>query len=82
MDFFDQFLNPNHSHVYIDANPTPKNNKAAPEIHCQVWVFWQIFQNWKLGSSAIQAKIIVPLSCWDIKEGAWIKIIAWNIKNW
>ena len=74
----DQFLNPNHSYISTDANPIQKNQKAAPEIHYQVWVFWQIFKNWKLGSRAIQAKILVPLPSWGFKEGFQIKNINSN----
>ena len=73
---------PNHSIHKCKANPIPRDQKAAQKLHNKTWVFWQKFQNWKLGSRAIQAKITIPLSCWDIKEGAWINTIAWNIKNW
>ena len=81
-DSLDKKLNPNHSHINTDANPSVHDHTAAPEIHNQTWVFDKNSKYWKLSSSAIQAKIIISSPSWDIKEGAWINTIAWNIKNW
>ena len=39
IDSLDQILNPNHSHIYTHANPTPKNLQAAPEKDNKVGIF-------------------------------------------
>ena len=82
IDSLAQIFYPNHSYIYIHANPNVHDLPAAPDIHNKTWVFWQKFQNWKLGYSAIQGQILIPLCSWSFKEGVWSKIIAWNSKNW
>ena len=32
-DSLDQISNPNHSHIYTNANPNVHDHKAAPEKH-------------------------------------------------
>ena len=38
-DSLDQISNPNHSHIYTNANPNVHDLPAAPEKHNKVWVF-------------------------------------------
>ena len=77
----DQFFNPNHSSTYIHANPNAHDHKATQEHHNKVCIFSRKLKYWKLGSRAIEAKIIGPLSCWGFKEGIGIKTISFNTKK-
>ena len=81
IDPLDKKTYPNHSHINTDANPNVQGLPAAQELHNQTWVFWQKFQNWKLGYSAIQGQILIPLCSWSFKEGVWIKTISSNTKK-
>ena len=81
MDSLDKKTNPNHSHVYIDANPIPNNLPAAPCTKNKTWVFCQKVENWKLGFRAFQDQITIPLACQGDQETIPIKNISSSAQN-
>ena len=81
MDFFDQILNPNHSHTYTYANPRAHNLPAAPEFDSQICNLIKKVQIWKPSSSAFKGQITIPSPSWDFKEGFQIKTIHPNAEK-